>query len=98
MARILSHPFRLSGNSVATVEQDSDAGHSEQLLVLLTTRRGERSLVPTFGVSDPAFGVLDVAEARMAAALHGPPVQVLAVKARVTSATTQEVEVEYAFT
>lgn len=97
MARILSHPFRLAGGAVATVEQDSDEGHGEQLTVLLTTRRGERTLVPSFGVSDPAFNALDVAEARLAVALHGPPVQVLAVKARVKSETAQEVEVQYAF-
>lgn len=95
MARILSHPFRLSGAEVATVEQASEAGQREQLLVLLQTRRGERALVPSFGVTEPAFALLDVAEVRLAVALHGPAVEVHEVVHRVLSDTEAEVEVRF---
>jgi hypothetical protein len=95
MSRILSHPFRLVSDSVATVEQSSDAANAEQLAVLILTKRGERPLVPTFGVVDPAFRGLDVADVKLGVALHGPPVSIVAVKRKVVDAMTEEVEVVY---
>lgn len=56
MPRLISFPFRLDPTgSVATTEQDSDGEIDEQLAVALLTRPGERIVVPTFGVNDPAF-------------------------------------------
>lgn len=95
MARILSHPFRLVGSQVATVEQESAAGQAEQLSALLLTKRGERTLVPAFGVTDPVFGDVDTAELNLAVSLFGPPVQILEVQKRIVDETTQEVEVVY---
>lgn len=97
MARILSHPFRLgrSGQAV-TVEQDTDEANAEQLAVLVLTRLGERTLVPTFGIPDPTFGELDAGALTAAVELHGPPVSIEQLEVRYPSETTQEVTVAYA--
>lgn len=77
MARILSHPFRIMPNgSAATVEQDSDAGQTEQVAVLIMTNRGERSLAVDYGIPDPVFSRHGIEPTELAAALArwGPPV------------------------
>lgn len=76
MARVLAHPFRLTGSNVATVEDGSDAGLIQAAAVLVTTRRGERPLVPAFGISDPAFGNLSMAEINAGLTMFGPAISV----------------------
>lgn len=69
----LSLPFRLDPQGhVVTVTQGSD-GHATELVAMLTlTRKGERPLVPDFGITDPAFVGLDSAELSVAVATFGP--------------------------
>ena len=56
MAAVFDFPFRLGpGGAVAIVEQDSDRDVENLIAVAILTRPGERTLVPTFGVADPAF-------------------------------------------
>jgi hypothetical protein len=56
MPRLISFPFSIDATgAVATVEQNSDAEVEQQLAVAMLTRPGERILVPSFGVADPAF-------------------------------------------
>jgi hypothetical protein len=70
---ILSHPFRLAPTGeVATVEDGSTAANAEAIAVLLMTRRGERPMAPDFGITDPTFAELDVAELDAGLALWGP--------------------------
>lgn len=73
---MIAHPFRLVGSTVATVEQASDAGLIQSVAVLATTRRGERPLVPSFGITDPAFHSVSQAEINAGLALFGPDVTV----------------------
>lgn len=92
MARILSHPFRLTaGGAAATVAQDSDTAAVEQVAVLALTQPGERVLVPAFGVHDPAFAGFEVTELAAGIAAYGPPVRLKAVEvtARDDGATQQ---------
>jgi len=52
----LSFPFRLTRTGAfATVEQGSDDHVTELIAAAVLTRPGERHLVPTFGIDDPAF-------------------------------------------
>lgn len=56
VALVWDFPFRLGpGGSVAVVEQDSDRDVENGIAVATLTRPGERPLVPTFGIADPAF-------------------------------------------
>lgn len=73
MALVIAHPFRLAGSQVAVVEDGSDAGVAQEIAVLVSTRPGERPLVPSYGVTDPAFDGLHVAEVNAGLALYGPP-------------------------
>lgn len=96
MARVLSHPFRLSLNgSAVTVEQDSDAADAELIAVLALTRRGERPLVPGFGLTDPAFGGFTPGELAAAVAVYGPTRTITDVTVAFDSDTEQRVEVAF---
>lgn len=52
----LAWPFRMSGRSLAQVEQDSIEDVQQNVRSYLTTARGERWLSPDFGLVDPTFG------------------------------------------
>lgn len=72
MADVLAHPFRLAGSVAAVVDDTTDAGLAQELGVLVSTRRGERPMSPAWGVTDPAFDRLDLAEVNAALQLYGP--------------------------
>lgn len=96
MSRILSHPFRFIGGRAATVDQASDEGNAEQIAVLILTRRGERMLVPDFGIDDPTFDGVSPTDISLGLTLFGPPVVVEDITTAYPNATTQEVTVHYA--
>ena len=71
--RLLSYPFRLgSAGDVATVEDDTEDAAAEAAAVLILTRKGERTLVPDYGVTDPTYRVLNVAEVAVGLTDYGP--------------------------
>ena len=85
---IIAHPFRLVAGRVASVIAGSDEAISQQIAVLATTKRGERQLVPAFGISDPAFSEVDVAEVNAGLALFGPAVRVTGTNTRLVDLNT----------
>lgn len=95
MASLLAHPFRVVGNAVVTVDSDSDGGEAQLLAVLLTTRKGERQLQPSFGVSDPVFSSYQVSEINAGLAMYGPDIQVTNIDVTPTSETSEAVQVNY---
>ena len=96
MSRIISHPFRVSRTgAVATVEQDSDDGLAEQIAVTALTRRGERELVPDFGIDDPTFAGFDAGDLLNALSVFGPPVSIEDVAVEWDGETAQRVELVY---
>lgn len=79
-ASILSHPFRLTpAGQAATVLQDTDEANIEQVAVLALTKLGERPMVPSFGLRDPAFRRIEPGELAAGIAAYGPPVRLKAV-------------------
>lgn len=71
--RLLSHPFRLTqAGDVATVEDGTEDAAAEALAVLVLTRKGERELVPDFGISDPIAQGLNLAEVAVGVLDYGP--------------------------
>lgn len=97
MALILSHPFRLGpGGQAVTVDQDSDAGHAEQLAVLVMTRRGERPLALDFGLPDPAFRGIEPGELTAAVDRWGPPVLLASIDTTTVDASRVAVRVAFA--
>lgn len=97
MAAVLSHPFRLTPTGVAaTVLDGSSVANGEAIAVLALTRRGERTLVPTFGVTDPAFDDLDPAELNAGLTTFGPEgVTVTDVTTDYPSDTTAAIVIEF---
>lgn len=71
--RLLSYPFRLTlAGDVATVEDGTEDAAAEALAVLILTRKGERDLVPDFGISDPVAQGLNLAEVAVGVLDYGP--------------------------
>lgn len=74
---LLSFPLRLrQDGSLATVPEDSDDANREAIALLCLTRKGERPLVPDYGVTDPVVTGLDLAELNAALETFGPPLTV----------------------
>lgn len=74
---LISHPFRLEANGgIATVVDGTDDAYAEGIAVLVLTRKGERPLVPDFGMTEPTFDDVDLAELNVALDDFGPPVEV----------------------
>lgn len=94
--RILSYPFRVAGDRIASVDQTSDEANAEQLAVLILTRPGERSMAQSYGVPDPAFGVLTAGDVAAAVAIFGPPVTIESIDVTYPTPTTEEVTVGFA--
>ncbi len=51
----LAVPFRIEAGRSVTVDQDSLEAVVQNVTVLLDTFKGERLMVPEFGVEDPTF-------------------------------------------
>lgn len=71
-ARVLQLPLRIVGGRYASLPQGSDGELAQSVAVLLRTERGSRVEVPRYGVSDPTFRGVDVAEVRAAIAQWEP--------------------------
>lgn len=97
MSAILSHPFRLLPNgTIATVEQQSDTADAEQIAVLVLTRLRERTLVPGFGIPDPAFRGVSSSAVAAGISHFGPPVNLVAITAKNLTDGEQAVKIEFA--
>lgn len=77
MAAVLSFPFRLAPlGSVVKVDEGSQDYDIEMVAAHLLTRRGERPMVPNFGIDDPTFRTPDAADLSASLNLYGPDVDV----------------------
>lgn len=93
---LLAHPFTLNRSGHArTVRQGSDADYRQQLAVGILTRRGERTLVPTFGLTEPVAYGIDRGELQAHVDRFGPPVSVVEIVAEPTSPTRADVTVVF---
>lgn len=70
--RLLSHPFRFAAGAAVTIEQDTTESTTELLGKLMLTKRGERHMVPMYGVLDPAFDTFDAGDVQLGIDLFGP--------------------------
>lgn len=93
---LISYPFRLvAGGVVATVEEGRDNQVAEELAVAVLTKRGERVLVPEFGIADPVFAGFEPDALRLHVELFGPPVDVRDVGIQFLDDRTQDVIVYF---
>lgn len=94
---LLSHPFRLTANgAVATVTDDTDQAAAEGLAILAMTRKGERVMAPEFGLTDPAFDAVSVAELNVGLNDYGPGgVSVSGIQVTYPTDSTQRVELTF---
>lgn len=97
MARkILAWPLRLGVNGrMVSYPEDSDSVIQQRLHMLITTRQGERDLVPGFGTPDPTFNSLDPAFVRAQVSEYGPDVVIRDVSAEVVSDSEQIITISW---
>lgn len=95
---VLSFPFRLDRSGmVATTVRGSDAEVDEALAVTVLTVTGERPMAPTFGIPDPAFTGVTMADVTAAVRLHGPEgVEVVSVDSTPVDDTTERTTIRWA--
>lgn len=93
---LLSHPFRLVANgAVATVAEGTEEANAEGIAILCLTHKGERDLVPEYGVTDPVFDDLSLAEVNVGLTDYGPPVTVTNVTVTHPNDRTERVELAF---
>lgn len=91
-ANLISFPFRLNNaGTVAVLEDGTEDYYAEQLAVLVLTRPGERSMVPDFGVTDPAFDGFNDEELGAKIDMFGPPIKLSEVTTEFVNSTQQAV-------
>lgn len=89
MARVLSYPFRVgTDGSLGTVDEATDQADVEEVAMVLLTVRGERPLVPAYGIEDPAFVGIRAPEV-VAACTRWTPLVVTSVDVSADGPTTQ---------
>lgn len=73
MALVLAFPFRLAPDGrAAAVEQGSDEYIHQMISVLVQTEVGERPMCWQFGVPQPAFSEISIADVQVAIDDWGP--------------------------
>ena len=96
MTELISHPFRLAGTGSVASRDDGDENYlAEELAQLVQTHPGERELVPTYGLNDPAFTTFDKAMLIAQVSTFGPPVTIQRVNIRVLSDEKQDVVIKF---
>lgn len=94
MTTLISFPFRLTPNgSVAAADDASVEYLQEELAQLIRTQPGERVLVPTYGMPDPAYAGFDDGTLVAQVGVFGPPITIRAVDIAWVSDTEQDVTV-----
>lgn len=94
--QLLSFPFRLDKQGFAVTEDDeSDVYCAERLSIILGTRPGERRMVPTFGVNDPAFEGFTSQALSIQVAQYRLPVEIVRVRRSYLNDAQENVVVEF---
>jgi hypothetical protein len=96
VTNLISFPFRLAGTGSIASRDDGDENYlAEELAQLVQTHPGERELVPTYGLNDPAFATFDKAMLIAQVATFGPPVSIQRVEVRTLSDEQQDVVIKF---
>lgn len=96
MARVLSFPFRLlPTGTAATVEEGSEDYFVEAIASHILTRKGEREMVPGYGITDPVFGSPDLVDIAGSIRLYGPDVEIVDVSVTYPTDRSARVVVEF---
>jgi hypothetical protein len=70
----LDWPIRVTGNTYASCQQDTNQEAAAAVAVLCCFERGSRVEAPNFGITDPTFGQqpVDVSEIERQASIYEP--------------------------
>jgi hypothetical protein len=77
----ISHPFRLAGGRIATIDEGSARLASELAGAVLATMQAERGLAPRYGIRDPTGGGIEPDELGGWVEINEPEITVKAITA-----------------
>jgi hypothetical protein len=72
----LSFPFRFNRGRAATLDEYSEAYAAQRVASAASTRLGELSLLPRFGIEDPEFDEFDAGGLYFTCATYFPDIQI----------------------
>lgn len=94
--QLLSHPFRLNKRGEAVTLDDMSVEYcAERLGIILGTQPGERVMIPTFGVNDPAFEGFTSQALRVQISQYGLPVEVGEIKRAYLNDSQERVTIQF---
>jgi len=74
MVNLLAYPMRVGTDGKFVTVEDGPNYYPQELVCLVKTDPGERTLVPTYGISDPTFTQFNAVELEEKVTTFGPPV------------------------
>lgn len=93
---LLAFPFQINGAGFAvTLPDNSDDYYAQEIAIISLTHKGERELVPDFGITDPSFDALDEAEFIEQVELFGVPVDIRSIQQEYASAQRAVITVTF---
>lgn len=76
MANLFTYPFHVQPDGSVAKTPDGENYYAQELVNLILTDPGERSLVPDYGIDDPVFNSLNIVELLGKIEMYGPPVNI----------------------
>lgn len=96
MTQLMSFPYRLDKQGKAVTHDDKSEEYcAERLSIIVGTRPGERVMVPTFGVNDPAFEGFTAQALSIQVTQYGLPVEITKVRRSYLNDAQESVVVEF---
>lgn len=77
MVYLLAYPMRVANNgTMAAIEDGTEEYYAQELAGMLRTEKGERELVPEYGVDEITASNMDKLNLASQVELFGPPVEI----------------------
>jgi phage baseplate assembly protein W len=95
VVNLLSYPFRLDARGSVATTEDGEDYFAEEIASLISTRPGERTLVPNYGITDPVFNSLSKTELIEKIGMFGPSVTINSIRSTLLNDTQVKVDINY---
>ena len=95
MVNLLAYPLRVGTDGKFVTIEDGPDYYPQELVMLVKTDPGERTLVPTYGIADPTFNRFNEVELQDKVSTYGPPVIVNKVTSHVPAEGRLTVDIEW---
>lgn len=91
----LSFPFRFKRGRAIRLDTSDESYQAQKIASVISTRRGELPLKPTFGIKDPEFNEFDTAGFSYTVASEFPDIQIKNIVQTITGDGRVLIDVEF---